>query len=247
AALRPPDDWPWPSGRSPSIAPALWLRYDGSPAGLPLRASVQPRTVHHETTVTAQVERRWVDVLQETVCHVHYGTLTRLDVSVPRSVSGIWDLEGDAVATRQPLKLDPDGRQRYRLTLSREVAGTLRLRFRFRIPLEGALAPGRPTRLEIPWLRVLEGSTSPPQVKVAADIEIDLEPEGRGWVRAQGDEPPAGTPDGGPPVRFTRIGSEAGDGPAVVIAEARALMPLPHLVASRLWLRTIEGPEGELR
>ncbi|HEV3122197.1 MAG TPA: hypothetical protein VGY53_09850, partial [Isosphaeraceae bacterium] len=248
AGLAPPADWPWPADRPGAIAPptpALWLRHDGNPAFLPLQATVQPMTVHHETTIRANVQRRRIDVQQETVCHVHYGTLTRLDISIPPPIDGLWDLDGDEVATTERLKIDPDGQHRYRLTLRHEVSDAVHLKFRYRLPLEPALAPNRPTQLAIPWLTVLEGSASGPRLDVSADPGIQLDLPAQGWVRASASaaEPP-GQGDGGV---FTAIRRQGNTAPATLRATARALVNLPAMVASRLWLRTILGPEGRLR
>jgi hypothetical protein len=249
AGLAPPADWPWPADRpvaTSSPTPALWLRHDGNTAVLPLQATVQPRTVHHETTIQASVERRRIDVLQETVCHVHYGTLTRLDIGIPPAIDGLWDLDGDEVATTERLKIDPDGQHRYRLTLRQEVNDSVRLKFRYRLPLEPALAPNRPTTLSIPWLSVLEGSASGPKLEVSADPGIQLEPAARGWMRAANPTPaePSGLGEAG---GFTLIRTQGSAAPATLLATARALASLPALVASRLWLRSILGPEGRLR
>jgi head-tail adaptor len=245
--LEPPEDWPWPAQRPEGLAHAFWLRYQGNPTTLPMRVAVRPRTVHHETTVTAQIDRRRLDVQQETVCYVHHGTLTRVDLAVPPSLVGLWELEGGAVASREPIRVESDGWHRYRLTLSREITETVRLRFRYRLPLEPPLTPERPRTVEVPWLAVLDGTSTGLVVKLAADLGIGLAPQEGGWIRAAMDEGGVGPLDGGPPLRFTLVRSEPGAGPIRIVATARALVELPALVASKLWLRTTRGLDGELR
>ena len=247
AGLAPPADWPWPSDVLPTeTPPALFLRHDASPATLPLEVAVRPRTLHHETTLTARVERLRLDVQQETACHVHYGTLTHVDVTIPPRLEGLWSVDNDEVAGREHLRIEPDGQHRYRLALDREVTGTLRLRFRYRLPIEPALGPTRPARLEVPEIAVLEGSSGSSRLRLSADPGISLSPEGPGWLRVDDDGTgPIPESASAAAIELVRASREAG--PAVVVARAHPLAELPGLVASRLWLRTIQGAEGELR
>lgn len=248
AGHEPPANWAWPQGHSAADRPpVLWLQHGGAPSALPLRVVVQPRTVHHETTVSARLDRRRLDVVQDTVCHVHHGTLNRVDVSVPPSVEGLWNPDGDEVLTREPLKLDPDGQHRYRLTLRREMGETFRLRFRYRILLENALVPDHPTRILIPWLRVLEGTDAVPKIKVTADPGVGLRTEGTGWATS-GSEELGGTPTDDKDLdTLTLIRSQPGSSTPAVIATARSIETLPSQVASRLLVRAVMGAEGMLR
>jgi hypothetical protein len=245
AGSGPPADWPWPVPRpdAADAAAALWLRRETIAAALPLRIVARPRAVLHQTTLAARIDRRDLDVRQETTCTVHHGTLTSLDVVVPAAVAGHWDLEGTEVSGREPLGASPDGSFRYRLGLSRAVDEAVTLRFRYRIPLEGGLTPDRPTPVAIPAVLVQEGAAIPSRVLVAADPGIGLAPEGPGWVRAS-DQETAGGLEGDPPLRFTKVLPADGSGVPVVVATALPLVPLPPLVAPRLWLRTIQGPDG---
>lgn len=236
-------DWPFPADRAAAApVPACWLRHDDDPQALPLRVAVQPRTLHHETTVAAVVGRRGLDVRQETVCHVRHGTLARLDVAVPAAVEGRWDLDGLEVAGKSRLPDGPDGAPRYRLTLGREVVDQARLRFRYHLPIDPPLGPKRPARLELPAIRVLEGTASPTRTRAAAEAEVDLEADGPGWERLPV-EP--GTADA-PTPRLEAVRPAVAAAPAVR-ARAAARAELPALVASRLWLRTAQGPEGDIR
>jgi hypothetical protein len=218
---------------------------------LPLQVSVQPRTVHHETTIAARIDRRRLDVQQDTTCHVRYGTLTRVDVAIPAAIEGLWELDGDEVASRERMKVEPDGQHRYRLIVRREVADTLRLRFRYRLPVDLGQAADQPAVVPISWIRVLEGSAAAPQVKVTAEpgIGISLAADGGGWALSPADEVTGSSLDSGQATSLILLhpGSSLPSAPPTVIAKARALAVLPAVVASRLWLRTVVGAEGELR
>ncbi len=241
-----PADWSWPKERPAGSLPPIWLDHDGEAAALTLQTHVYPRTVQHRTTLEALVERRRLDVRQETECNVHFGTLQQIDVAVPQSVEGKWDVESVEVTRREPLTPDPSGDPRYRLILSSPVGDRFRLRFRMRVDLGNVLETAKPARLEVPAIRVLEGQASPPTVELAADSGIHLEPEGPGWSPVETDEPGPSSRSG-PPVRLVRSGPGAGQGPAAVVATSHALVALPRLVASRLWLRTSQDAAGAVR
>jgi hypothetical protein len=252
AVLEPPADWPWPAGRSASMTlpPALWLRHDGNPSRLPLDIRVHPRTVSSETTLLARIDRRGVEVEQETECTVHFGTMDHLDIEVPAAIQEPLELEGGPVASRTDLDSTSSAGRRYRLKLAGEVADRVKLRFRYRVGSSPQLLPGHPAEIAIPWLRIVEGSSGPVRASIAADPSIALDLAGTGWVRAEDEGLTVVAPDeSGLPIRLaltaTGTGSEAP--PLRVVASARTLTALPSLVASRLWLRTIQGLEGDLR
>jgi hypothetical protein len=249
AAQEPPADWPWPAADRPagvSPAPALWLRHDGSPAALPLEMTVHPRALAHRTILRVQVERRWLVIEQEIECSVHFGTLDHLDVEVPSALRGRWEPEKGEVASQAELGSTPGGDLLVRLALGKEVRDKVRLRFRIRRPLSPRPEPGRPAELEVPWIRPMEGKALPMQVRVASDPSIDLEPRGAGWVRAVEEE--ASFPvEPGLLLRFVLVGASPQATPLGLVAEAHPMADLPPLVASRLWLRTEQGPEYDLR
>lgn len=247
APQEPPADWPWPAdlpaGGSP---PALWLRYDGSPPTLPLKVDVHPRALTHRTSLRVQVERRWLSIQQETECAVHFGTLDHVDVEAPPSLEGRWELEWGEVTGRTELGTTPRGDVLTRLALGKEVKDKARLRFRFRFPLSPRPEPERPTAIGVPWIRPVEGKAAPMQVRVASEPGIDLEPSGVGWTRVA-DEEAAAADSPGLPVRFVLERTATSAVPLSLMATAHALVEMPPLVASRLWLRTELGPEPALR
>jgi hypothetical protein len=252
AVLEPPADWPWPNNRSAAttVTPALWLRHDGNPSRLALDVRVHPRTISSETALLARIDRRGVEVEQETECTVHFGTMDHLDVEVPATIQEPWELEGGPVASRPELSSTSSAGRRYRLKLAGEVADRVKLRFRYRLGSSPRLLPERPAEILIPWLRFVEGSQAPVRASIAADPTIALDLAGAGWVRAEDEALTAVAPDeSGLPIRLALTATGTGNEPPPLrlVASARSLTMLPSLVASRLWLRTIQGLEGDLR
>jgi hypothetical protein len=225
----------------------LWLGYEGTPSSLPLRTTIKPRSIHHETTIKAVVDRRHVDIRQETTCLVNHGVLTHLDIAIPPAIEGLWDVDGVDVAERTPIRFEENGAHRFRLTLSHDATDSIRLRFRFRTALDPALG-STARRIEIPWIRVFEGSSSPPRLEISADPGIDLKADGSSWTRSAGDEsnPATTTDDGAPPIRLALLGATVDPASATINAAANPLYPLPKVVVSRLWINTILSNDNEL-
>ncbi len=113
AARFPRPTGPGPRSRSSPNNPALWLRYDGTPANLPLHMVVHPRAVTHETNLNLQVGRRGVDGRQETEFAVHFGTLEYVDVDVPPELVNRWEVENGDVASRTDLGPTTRGGRRF--------------------------------------------------------------------------------------------------------------------------------------
>ena len=251
AAGEPPADWPWPPDQSdPELeeAPALWLRHDDHPAVLPLRVMVHPRTITHESILAVRVERRSVDVRQELVCTVHFGTLEQIDLTVPPQLNGRWEVEKGNIASRKDLGNNEAGEAVTRLSFAQPVSDRVRLRLHYRLPLVPALEPDRRADVAVPWLRAREGTALPTRARVVADPAINVQTDAPGWTRRDGDDAPASA-DLGLPVRFTLVGDgpEAAAGPLRLAATARPLAELPPLVIARHWLRTVQGPDLGLR
>lgn len=243
AGHEPPAAWAWPpESEIAAMPPALWLRHDDAPASIALQLTARARTVQEETTLDAQIDRRRLEVRQETTLRVRFGSLGKLDVSVPPEAEGFWDVEGAEVVRREPIGPDRDGSARYRLFLGREVTDTARLRFRIRRPLATAIVANRATRLLIPSIKISGVESSPMHVRVAADEGIDLAAEGKGW-RDVAEDDVSTNRDSGPAARLERTGT----GPSAILATAHAVASLPRLVASRLWLRTTRDADAALR
>ena len=242
----PPAAWTWPAERPSAAAPsALWLRCDGAPRELTLRIVERPRSIHHESRVVVRVDRRRLELAETCAVQVRNGTLRTLDVVVPASLEGRWEIDGDEVASRERLGPAPDGSIHYRLWLAREATDAVRLRFRARLPIEPALAAGasRPVRPE--WIRPSEGTASPLKVTIEAESGVRLEPA-NGWSTADAAGPADGTtvPTG---AGLEWVGPEDGPPPAPAVVSAPAFAEMPSVVASRLWLRTTLDPDGSLQ
>jgi hypothetical protein len=245
----PPADWPWPAERiaAGGAPPALWLRQDGNPPLLPLEIDVHPRTLAVRTSLRVEIERSSLAIEQETECTVHFGTLDSVDVEVPAAVQGHWEPEGSEVVRRIELGTSSRGGPRTRLVLGREVRDKIRLRFRIRLPLLPALESGRPATLEVPWIRVVDARPMPIQVGLASEPGVELAPPEEGWTRAGDDDATGLAGDADHPARFGLISESVDPPPLRLRATAHPLEALPTVLASRLWLRTVQGVDYELQ
>jgi hypothetical protein len=246
----PPADWPWPAERAAggSGAPAaLWLRQDGHPAVLPLEIDVHPRTLTARTSLRVEVERRALAIEQETECTVHFGMLDAVDVEVPASAQGRWEPEGSEVLRRSELGTSPQGGLLTRLVLGKEVRDKVRLRFRIRLPVVPVLESGRPATLEVPWIRVVGARPMPIPVGLASEPGVELAPPSSGWSRAGDDEVTSLAGDAEHPPRFGLLSDAADPPPLRLRVTAHPLEALPGVLASRLWLRTVQGVDYELQ
>ena len=240
----PPPDWSWPADRPAADSPVLWLNYDGHPARIPLRVTVHPVSVSHATRVDVTVAPGSTEIRQESDVTVRFGALGSIDVAVPPALVGRWEIENGDVLKREERGTTSGGDRLVRLTPAREVADSIRLKFRMRLPTRSGI--DRATTLQIPWLRVVEGTSEPMRVRVATDPGFLLKPRGPGW----GGIPPEDADeagDGGPPYQFVQIRAESEMAPLILEATRRDVAKLPALVASRLWLKTWQGPEGDLQ
>lgn len=242
----PPVGWDWPSGTAPGPGiSTLWLRHDTSVASLPLRVTARPLSVRHENQATVTVDRKGAEVVDEVLGEVAFGAVSGLDVALPPEVPARWEVDGVDLAGRELLGREPDGTRRYRLRFAREYADRFRLRFRYRVPFAGPLAHDRDTKFQLAPARLLEGASSGQQVRLSSDPGISVDADGPGWsASAPVDASPS--PESGPSVRRVATRAEDASGPLSVVARAEATVPMPTLVASRLWLRTLQRPDGDL-
>ena len=139
----PPVDWIWPTRKPTADQGLVWLRSESNPETLPIRATVRPRTIRLESTLTALVDRKGAEVVDEVSGEVSFGTLSRLDVAIPRDLPARLDIEGVEVASRDLLETEADGTRRYRLRFAREYADAFRIRFRYRQPFAELPADGK--------------------------------------------------------------------------------------------------------
>ena len=246
AAQKPPGDWPWPSDRPSASLPALWLRYDNTPAALLLSVTVHPKSVSHETALTVQVDRRGIEVQQTTDCVVRFGTLDHLDLAVPAELVEHWERDETSMGDPQDIGPARGGGRLVRLKFARPVQDKVRLKFRFRLPLAGKPRPEHPTEVALPWLRPREGTAGPTRVRTVAELGTSVDASGTNWTRSP-DEGPASSNDPGAVSRVELIHFGPDPAPLRLAVTARPLLALPPLVAARLWLRTVQGPEQSLR
>lgn len=239
-------DWPAAERTAGGPVAALWLRHETDPDLLPLRVTYQTRTVHHETALALRIETTGIEGRQETICHVHHGMLTHLDVAIPRSIEGLWETEGLEISARSRHGEEADGSIRYRLTLAREAVETARLRFRYRLALAPGLSERTATEIEAPWIRLLEGVGGPLKFSVSANPEIELDPRGGGW-RKPVEESSANEMDFGSIPRFEATVPATATHAPTIAAKIAPRAELPKLIASRVWLRTTLSGDGGAR
>ncbi|WP_435010134.1 hypothetical protein P12x_001363 [Tundrisphaera lichenicola] len=236
-------DWTWPGRKPGPELGLLWLRSDAAPRSLPLKLTIRPRSIRHESTTTATFERRWVEVLDEVSGEVSFGSVNRLDIALPPEVPARWDVEGVDLAGREAIGQDPDGTRRYRLKFARDYSESFRLRIRYRIPFPEPLAAGHSIRTQLGPIRVLEGTTIGQNFRALSDPGIELVSDPKGWSVSSLTEPIA---EPGPTLRITLHRPEDKPGPVAIEARLGPQLALPNLVVSRLWLRTTQRPEGDL-
>jgi hypothetical protein len=241
----PPADWPWPARKPGPELGLLRLRSDSNPESLPLKVTVNPRSIRHESTLYASIDRRGAEVVDELAGEVAFGVISRLDVALPAEVPARWEVEGVDLAGRDPLGQDANGARRYRLRFARDYADAFRLRIRYRLPFAEPPEGDREAKLRLAPIRVLEGTSTGRRVSLSADPGLDLKTDATGWNISN--LPDASPPsDGGPAVRLTLASAEERPGPVSVVVRSGIRQALPGVVVSRLWIRTVQRPENDL-
>jgi hypothetical protein len=240
----PPADWDWPA-RSPGLDQGLlWLRSDANPETMPLRAIVRPRSIRHESTFSVSIDRRGAEVVDEISGEVAFGTLSRLDVEIPREAADRWEVEGVERTIREPLAPEADGTRRYRLRFAREYTDTFLIRVRYRLPFAEPPTADRRGRLRLAPIRVLEGTSTGQRMVVSAESGIEVKVEAKGWsAGASGDL--SASSEAGPPVRIALTRADEKAGPVFVDVRPGPQASLPGVVVSRLWIKTDQRPEND--
>ncbi len=168
-----------PSGGSAG-GPALVVEAAGSPRTLPIRITRHARSVRQETTVTAEVSRRGVEILQKTMFAVRHGTLAALEVRVPAAIADSWELLDREVVDRADLPRDADGSRRYRLYFDRPLLDRTTLTFRCRMPIAPALDAAGSRDLTLPWIGFPEAAAGPVRVEVSTAPGVVFRERGSG-------------------------------------------------------------------
>ena len=240
----PPADWAWPARRPGPELGLTWLRCDANPETLPLRVTVRPRSIRHESSLTASVDRRGAEVVDEISGEVAFGALSRLDLAIPREVPARWEVEGVEDSGREPLGQDADGTRRYRLRFARDHADAFRLRIRYRLPFDVSPGATRDERLLLAPIKVLEGTSTGQRLLISAEPGLDVKSEANGWNQiAQGDLPPAS--EAGPASRVSLTKADEKAGPVGIVVRSGLPTTLPGVVVSKLWLRTVQQLEND--
>jgi hypothetical protein len=241
---QPPVDWVWPNRKPGTEQSLLWLRSDANPETLPLRATVRPRSIRHETTLTATIDRKGAEVVEEITGEVAFGSLSKLDLTIPPEVADRWEIEGVERTIREPLETEADGSRRYRLKFPRDFADTFRLRIRYHLPFTRSHPNETGGRVNLSPIRVLEGISTGRKVLIAAEPSVDVQADAKGWSSVTFDA--TSSPESGLPIRMslTRQADDAGS--VVVTARPGPQMPLPGVVVSRLWIKTVQQSDNGL-
>ncbi len=241
-----------PSGGSAS-GPALVVEAVGSPRTLPIRITRHARSIGQETTVSAEVSRRRVDVLQKTRFSVRHGTLATLEVRVPKDIADGWELLDREVIDREDLAREADGSRRYRLYFDRPVLDRTTLAFRFRMPVSPVLDAEKPRELALPWIDFPEAAAGPARVEMATAPGVVLRGGDPQWNRSPspaGAAPPAAglaTEDATAGAAYTQGDAGPRGRPFHFRAAALQAVELPALVVPRSLIETTQGFDGSLR
>jgi hypothetical protein len=241
----PPADWTWPARKPGPEHGLLWLRCDAEPETIPLTVTVRPRTIRHESTLSATIDRRGAEVVEEISVEVAFGVASRLDISLPPEVPSRWEVEGIELASRDPLGPETGGGRRYRLQFARDHADAFRFRVRYRLPFAHPPEVDGEAKLRLEPIRVLEGNSKGRRVLILAESRFEIKSDAKGWETSTVSDPSA-TPEGTPPVRMALSNTEERAGPVDLLVRAGPLLPMPEVVVPRLWIRTAQRPEGDL-
>ncbi len=239
--------WPWTSlrGGEQGSTPLLLLD-DGNSRFLPIRITRHARTIAQDTVLSAQVSRRWVDLIGRATFAVRHGVVSSLDIRVPASIADRWELLEKELVDREELGRDPDGAMRYRLSFARPVVDRATVRFRYRLPLVPGLDAKSVREITIPEISFKNVSAGPTKLEMSLTPEIVLKETDKTWPRSSDD------------VRFELAGEgvlisfEDGDPssrklPFTFKAMALEPVPLPSFVVPRLLLKTVSGGDDSIR
>jgi hypothetical protein len=237
------EDGRWPTARRDAGSSPLLLAGDGNTALLPIRIKRLARSLAHESALAARITARAVDVVQQSSLAVRHGSLSSVDVRVPKEIGDGWDLLEKERIERVELGREPDGATRYRLSFDRPILEKATLRFRFRVPLYPALDAGNARQIEIPWISFAEGRAGPTRVVLSLAPELVVQGVGPGWLRSLEDVRLEKAGDGAT-VGFVEEESGRHRHPFAIDALALETMPLAELVVPRLLIKTVYRSDG---
>ncbi len=219
---------------------------DGNSRFLPIRITRHARTIVQDTVLSAQVSRRWVDLLGRATFAVRHGVVSSLEVRVPAVIADRWELLEKELVDREELGRDPDGVRRYRLSFARPVVDKATLRFRYRLPLVPGLDAKSVREITIPEISFKDVSPGPTKVEMSLTPEIVLKETDKAWARSSDDVrvEPAGE---GALISFEEGDPSSRKLPFTFKALALEPVPLPSFVVPRLLLKTVSGGDDSIR
>jgi hypothetical protein len=205
-----------------------------------------PRTLIQETALSAQISKRWVDVLERSTIGVRHGVLSALEILVPAEIVDRWELLDKELSDRKELGREPGGARRYRLTLSRPVVDKLTLRFRYRLNLASSLDASSAQEVTIPSISFKEVLPGPTKVEMSLAPEIVLKETDTGWIRSFEDTRAEPSGDGAI-LSFNESDPAARGRPFRFKALALVPVPLPSMVVPRVLLKTVSSDDDSVR
>jgi hypothetical protein len=239
-------NWRLASARREISSPVLYLSDDGSSRFLPIRITRLPRSLSHESLVSAHVTARTVDLVQRTTVAVRNGALSSVEIRVPPAIGERWELLEKERIERVDLGREPDGSMRCRLSFDQPVPDRTILRFRYRIPLAPGLQATSAREVTIPWISVNQGLGGPVKVALSLAPEIVMQGASAGWIRSLEDvrvEPASE----GSTIQFVEENPGGLPRPFAFKALALESLPLPPFVIPRLLIKTVGGSDSAVR
>jgi hypothetical protein len=238
--------WPWTALRGEQGPTPLLLTDDGNSRFLPIRIARHARAIAQDTVLSAQVSRKWVDLLGRATFTVRHGVMSSLEIRVPATIADRWELLDKELVDREDVGRDPDGARRYRLTFARPVVEKATLHFRYRLPLVPGLDATNARAISIPEISFRDVSAGPTKVEISLAPEIVLKETDGAWARYSDDfrAEPAGE---GAVISFEEEDPSSRKLPFTFKALALETVPLPSFVVPRLLLKTVSGGDDSIR
>lgn len=237
----PAEGWGNLPGVDLGLTAPAWFRQDPGAVAMPLRVAPLPVAYHHQSSVEVAVDRAGADVVDLVEGTVDSGLLDQVEVRVPSSVPARWEIDGTDVADHDPIERRPDGSRTIRVRFARGQAGAFRLRFRYRLRFPEPVAPGAEPVAEVALIEPTAGASLGDRIAARGEPGLDLAVRAPGW-KAPSD---AGTEA----VRLLRPpgpGAGADTEPVRIAVRPVPTTALPASIASRVWLRTVQRPDGDL-
>jgi hypothetical protein len=214
---------------------------------LPIHITRHPRSITHDTAITAQVGRGAIEIIQKTTLLVRHGDLTSIDIRVPESLADHWELRDRDLASREEIGRDPDGSRNYRLFFKqRPVTDNVVLTFRSRLPVAPALDSSKAREIAIPRITCSPGTASRARLELRLAPGLLFESSGPGWTRSlENLAAPETSP--GPALAFVEV--EARNNSPAFGFSVRALDPIsvPPVVVPRMLMESVVGPDSVVR